>query len=64
MTCLLDGVNRKADKSEIWEKIKLKAVSVLDNKNLKIEASELSPSTKHLAVSLEIKTMLGLKTRY
>lgn len=57
---LLNGINRKADRSDLWEKITLSS----GHKSSKVEASELSPNGKYLAVSLEIKTLLGLKTRH
>ena len=60
---LLNGVRRKMDKPELWDSITAKASDALKN-NGKIEAAELSPDGNHLAVALEIKDWLGLRTRY
>lgn len=61
---LLNWINRKAEKSELWEKVKLNAITVLNNKNIKVESSELSLDGNHLAVSIEIRSLLGLKVRH
>lgn len=61
---LLNGSNRKAEKSDLWNKIIDSASSVLGHRNFKVEASEVSLSGKHIAVCVEIKTLLGFKVRY
>ena len=64
MVKLLDGLNRQADSTLIWEKLKTIAISVFKNKNIKIEASQLSPDGKYLAVWIELKTFLWFIPKY
>jgi hypothetical protein len=59
---LLDGVRRKADKPELWTKIAEDMSSIASAKS-QVEAAILSPSEQYLAVCLETKNWLGLKTR-
>lgn len=59
LVTLLNGTNRKAEKTDVWSTV----VHTLGYKNSKVEASELSPDEKNLALSIETKTMLGLKSR-
>jgi superfamily II DNA or RNA helicase len=59
---LLNGISRNAEKSDTWDVISKNLSSITGGK-CKIESSELSPDGKHLAVVIEIKTLLGLKQR-
>ncbi len=59
----MNGVNRKAEKSELWAKIVESTSSTLGHRNCKVEATEVAPDGKHIAVCLEIRTLLGLKLR-
>ena len=59
---LLDGLRRKTDKQELWPTIAADMSRKLDGR-AQVEAAVLSPSTEHLAVCLETKNWLGLKTR-
>ena len=59
---LLNGLRRKSDKKELWPRIAEDISQVLDGRS-QIEASASSPSGDHLAVCLETKSWLGLKTR-
>lgn len=61
---MLEKINRKSDKLELWPVISEIAAKVIDEKKCNVQAAELSPSSKHIAVHLEIKTWGGLKTRY
>lgn len=64
MANLLDWINRKTEGADIWEKIRLNAIPLFKNKNIKIESSQLSLDWKYLAVSLEIGSYFWLKVRY
>ncbi len=64
LKALLDGMKRKSDRAEVWPAINSSLAAALENKHSKIETSELSPNKKCLALSVEVKTLLGLKTRY
>ena len=59
---LLNGLRRKADKPELWTKIAEDMSRIADAKS-QVEAAILSPSQQYLAVCLETKNWLGLKTR-
>jgi hypothetical protein len=59
---LLNGLRRKADKPQLWTKIAEDISSIASNKS-QVEAAILSPSEQYLAVCLETKNWLGLKTR-
>jgi superfamily II DNA or RNA helicase len=59
---LLNGIRRKADSQELWPTIVANISKSLDGRS-QVEAAVLSPSGRHLAVCLETKNWLGLKTR-
>ena len=59
---LLNGLRRKSDKEELWTRVVEDTSRVLDGRS-QIEAAVLSPGGDHLAVCLETKSWLGLKTR-
>lgn len=60
---LLNGVNKKADKADLWQTIAIEASKLVGGGNCKVEAAELSPDKHCLAISLEIRTWLGFKLR-
>lgn len=64
LASLLKQIIRKEDGQEYWSSIEEKASKILRAKNCKIDAAEFSPNKKQLAVSLEVKTLLGFKVRY
>jgi superfamily II DNA or RNA helicase len=59
---LLNGLRRKADKPELWPRIADDTSKIMNGKS-QVEAAILSPSEHYLAVCLETKNWLGLKTR-
>lgn len=59
---LLNGLRRKSDKQELWARVVEDISQVLDGRS-RIEAAVLSPGGNRLAVCLETKSWLGLKTR-
>lgn len=61
---LLDGTSRKLEKQDLWTQILSRSFAVFGSHKCKIQASELSPDQKHLAVCVEVKTWGGFKTRY
>jgi superfamily II DNA or RNA helicase len=59
---LLDGIKRNTDKQELWQKVEADVLGVLKKGRCQVEAAVLSPTGRHLATSVEVKTMLGLRT--
>src|ERR1700730_16134455 len=59
---LLNGLRRKTDKQELWPTIAANVSQILDARS-QVEAAVLSPGGEHLAVCLETRNWLGLKTR-
>jgi hypothetical protein len=62
LVTLLDGVQRKNEKQELWPTITTKMSHTL-HARLQVESAILSPSANYVAVCLEMKNWLGLKTR-
>jgi hypothetical protein len=62
LTDLLNGLRRKSDKPELWTEI-AEDISRVANAKSEVEAAILSPSEQYLAVCLETKNWLGLRTR-
>lgn len=62
LAALLDGTQRKSDKAELWEEI-ASQVSKFIKGRCKVEAAELFPDGRRIAVCLEIKTWMGMKVR-
>jgi superfamily II DNA or RNA helicase len=62
LTDLLNGLRRKSDKPELWTEI-AEDISRVANAKSEVQAAILSPSEQYLAVCLETKTWLGLRTR-
>jgi superfamily II DNA or RNA helicase len=60
---LLNGLRRKSDKQELWANVVEDVSRALDGRS-QIEGALLSPGGDQLAVCLETKSWLGLKTRY
>ena len=59
---LLNGLRRNSDKQDLWPRITEDISRVLDGRS-QIETAIQSPGGEHLAVCVEIKNWLGLKTR-
>lgn len=59
---LLNGVCRKTDMQHLWPNISAIASRTVDARS-EVEAAMLSPSGAYLAVCLQAKNWLGLKTR-
>ena len=62
LTSLLDGKSRRADASHLWTEIAEVMKPTLGK--CFVEAAELSPDGKSLAMVLEVKKLLGLRTRH
>jgi superfamily II DNA or RNA helicase len=60
---LLDGIRRNSDKAEVWPALAANASTILRKGRCQVEAAVLSPSGRHLAAALEVRTMLGFKVR-
>jgi superfamily II DNA or RNA helicase len=63
LVALLNGVMRKADMPDAWSKIVANTSEFLDGR-LQVQSSISSPNGELLAVCLETKNWLGLKTRH
>jgi hypothetical protein len=63
LVALLNGVMRKTDKPDAWSKIVANASEFLDGRS-RVQSSISSPNGELLAVCLETKNWLGLKTRH
>jgi superfamily II DNA or RNA helicase len=59
---LLNGVRRKTDRQDLWPAISARASRAVEARS-EVEAATLSPNGEHLAVCLEAKNWLGLRTR-
>ncbi len=61
---LLEGTNRKADRSEVWPSAIISTLRILGKGKCEIEAAELSPDGNNLAICMEVRTMLRLIVRH
>ncbi|MBU6339467.1 MAG: hypothetical protein KGQ36_05825 [Rickettsiales bacterium] len=60
---LLNGISNKYDCLESWNKVTDRITAIIGKGNYKVKAAELSPSKNCIAVSIESKAWIGLKTR-
>lgn len=58
---LLNGIKRTADEPQLWEVMTTKVSAALRRGRCRVEAAVLSPDKKHLAVSSEVRTLLGFR---
>jgi len=58
---LLNGIKRNADEPQVWGTVTTKASAALGKSRCRIEAAVLSPDKQHLAVCLEVRTLLGFR---
>jgi len=58
---LLNGIKRTADEPHLWDAVMTKASAVLGKGRCRVEATVLSPNKQHLAVCLEVRTLLGFR---
>jgi hypothetical protein len=58
---LLDGMKRNADKHELWPTLAANASTILRKGRCQVESAILSPTGRHLAASVEVRTMLGFR---
>ena len=61
---LLRGVQRTAERSDLWPAIEAKASAALSVRRCRVEAAQSSPDGKLVAVCLEVPTLLGLVTQH
>jgi hypothetical protein len=59
---LLNGIRRTTDRQNLWPTIAAMASRTVDARS-EVESAILSPSGEYLAVCLESKNWLGLRTR-
>ena len=60
---LLHGIRRNAEGTQSWDDLAAKASVSLDGSKCRVESAILSPDANHLAVSAEVRTLLGLRKR-
>jgi len=60
---LLSGVRRTADRTDLWETIAARIAPQFGRGTCRVEFAVISPDRNHLALSIEVKTLLGLRTR-
>jgi superfamily II DNA or RNA helicase len=58
---LLNGIKRNADEPQLWDAVTTKVSATIRKGRCRVEAAVLSPDKRHLAVSSEIRTLLGLR---
>jgi superfamily II DNA or RNA helicase len=58
---LLNGIKRTADEPQLWDAVTTKASMVLGKGRCRVEAAVVSPDKQHLAVCLEVRTLLGFR---
>lgn len=61
---LLDGITRKTDSLDIWDRVSISASSVLGKKKCKVVNAISSHDKRNLAVLLEVRSLLGMKLRF
>jgi hypothetical protein len=59
---LLNGIRRTTDRQDLWPSISVLASRTAEARS-EVEAAILSPSAEYLAVCLQVKNWLGLRTR-
>jgi hypothetical protein len=63
LSYMLNGIKRTADEPGLWEMITTDISKTLRTGRCRIEAAAYSPDRRHLAVSSEVRTLLGLRVR-
>jgi hypothetical protein len=61
---LLAGTRRTTDARERWDGLHPSVTGALKTSKCRIEAGQLSPDGRKLALAVEIKSMLGLRTQH
>jgi hypothetical protein len=61
---LLDGIRKKSDKPNLWTLVADSTAPAIGSGRNKVDAAQLSPDGQHLAVSIEVRTWVGLKVRH
>lgn len=58
------GHRRTRDRYDVWGEVGARASEALRGARCQVEAAQSSPDGRHLAVSVEVRTMLGLRTQH
>lgn len=61
---LLNGISHRADASHIWDAVAGRARDVMGGGRCHVEAAELSPDGHHLAATVEVRKLLGLRVQH
>lgn len=61
---LLSGRRRAMDARERWDAIQPSVSSAVNTKKCQIESGQLSPDGQKLALAVEVKSLLGLRTQH
>jgi superfamily II DNA or RNA helicase len=60
---LLHGVRHTTDATDRWREIALKASDALRGSRCRVESAFTSPDKRHLALCMEVRTLLGLRVQ-
>ena len=55
------GIKRTADELQLWDAVTTKVAAAVGRGRCRVEAAVLSPDKQHLAVCLEVRTLLGFR---
>ena len=58
---LLHGISRATDESQLWDAVTSKITEVIGKGRCRVEGAVRSPDRQHLAVCVEVRTLLGLR---
>lgn len=58
---LLNGIKRTADEPQLWDVVTTKIAAAVGRGRCRMEAAILSPDSRNLAVSAEVRTLLGFR---
>ena len=60
---LLDGIKRTTNEPQMWDAITTKVSAILGRGRCHVETAILSPDRQHLAICIEVRTLLGFRVR-
>jgi superfamily II DNA or RNA helicase len=61
---LLDGSGHAADDTDRWPNLAIQITAAVKKGKCRVEAAETSPTGKYLAVSSEVRTLLGVRVHH
>jgi hypothetical protein len=61
---LLNDVKRTTDEPQLWDAVATKVAAILGKGRCRVVAAILSPDRLHLAICVEVRTLLGFRVRH